>query len=50
MMRELERFWNDETGAEFVEWAVVVIMLLAPQGIVGLVRDLRRTGRPRQGA
>jgi branched-chain amino acid transport system permease protein len=29
---------------------LVVIMLLAPQGIVGLVRDLRRTGRPRQGA
>jgi Flp pilus assembly pilin Flp len=28
MMRELKRFWNDEQGAEFVEWAVVVIILL----------------------
>lgn len=28
MLRELKRFWNDEQGAEFVEWAVVVIILL----------------------
>jgi Flp pilus assembly pilin Flp len=28
MMRDLKRFWNDEQGAEFVEWAVVVIILL----------------------
>jgi len=28
MMRELEKLWKDESGAEFVEWAVVVIILL----------------------
>jgi Flp pilus assembly pilin Flp len=28
MLGELKRFWNDEQGAEFVEWAVVVIILL----------------------
>ena len=27
-MAQLRRFWNDESGAEFVEWAVVVIILL----------------------
>jgi Flp pilus assembly pilin Flp len=27
-MKEVMRFWNDEQGAEFVEWAVVVIILL----------------------
>ena len=34
MMRELERFWSDESGAEFVEWAVVVIILLVAAVVV----------------
>ena len=28
MMRELKRFWQDESGPELVEWAVVTIILL----------------------
>lgn len=28
MFGELKTFWQDESGAEFVEWAVVVIILL----------------------
>ena len=27
-MSMLNRFWNDETGPELVEWAVVTIILL----------------------
>jgi len=34
MMKELERFWKDESGAEFVEWAVVVIILLVAAVVV----------------
>jgi Flp pilus assembly pilin Flp len=28
MTRELKRFWQDESGPELVEWAVVTIILL----------------------
>jgi Flp pilus assembly pilin Flp len=28
MIRTLNRFWNDESGPELVEWAVVTIILL----------------------
>ena len=28
MMHELKRFWQDESGPELVEWAVVTIILL----------------------
>ena len=28
MIRELKRFWQDESGPELVEWAVVTIILL----------------------
>lgn len=28
MVRELQRFLDDEAGAEFVEWAVIAIVLL----------------------
>ncbi len=34
MIRELQRFWGDESGAEFVEWAVVVIILLVAAVVV----------------
>jgi len=34
MKKELERFWKDESGAEFVEWAVVVIILLVAAVVV----------------
>lgn len=28
MIHELKRFWQDESGPELVEWAVVTIILL----------------------
>ena len=28
MLRELQRFLKDEAGAEFVEWAVIAVILL----------------------
>ena len=28
MIHTLQRFWNDESGPELVEWAVVTIILL----------------------
>jgi Flp pilus assembly pilin Flp len=28
MIRELKQFWQDESGPELVEWAVVTIILL----------------------
>ncbi|MCE7937192.1 hypothetical protein DCC79_00085 [bacterium] len=28
MVNSLKRFWNDESGPELVEWAVVTIILL----------------------
>jgi Flp pilus assembly pilin Flp len=28
MIQELRSFWQDEAGSEFVEWAVVTIVLL----------------------
>ncbi len=28
MIRNIKRFWNDESGPELVEWAVVTIILL----------------------
>lgn len=28
MFKNLQAFWNDETGPELVEWAVVTIILL----------------------
>lgn len=34
MLGELRTFWNDEQGAEFVEWAVVVIILLVAAVVV----------------
>jgi Flp pilus assembly pilin Flp len=34
MNRALKTFWNDESGAEFVEWAVVVIILLVAAVVV----------------
>ncbi|MGD2176515.1 MAG: Flp family type IVb pilin [Anaerolineae bacterium] len=34
MLGELKTFWNDEQGAEFVEWAVVVIILLVAAVVV----------------
>ncbi|MGD9029281.1 MAG: hypothetical protein PVG25_05670 [Anaerolineae bacterium] len=34
MLEELRTFWSDEQGAEFVEWAVVVIILLVAAVIV----------------
>lgn len=34
MIHELRSFWQDETGAEFVEWAVVTIILLSATVLV----------------
>ena len=34
MIRELRSFWQDEAGAEFVEWAVVTSILLAATALV----------------
>jgi len=40
MMRELRRFWTDESGPELIEWAaVVVILLLATILILGAIGD-----------
>jgi Flp pilus assembly pilin Flp len=37
----IKRFWNDEAGAEMVEWAVVTIILLtATVWILMALRDL----------
>jgi Flp pilus assembly pilin Flp len=38
MVRDWRRFWDDEAGAELVEWAVVaVIVLLTTVGVVYLI-------------
>jgi len=38
MVRHWRRFWDDEAGAELVEWAVVaVIVLLTTVGVVYLI-------------
>ena len=38
MVREGRRFWDDEAGAELVEWAVVaVIVLLTTVGVIYLI-------------
>jgi len=34
MIRELRSFWQDEAGAEFVEWAVVTVILLSATVLV----------------
>lgn len=34
MIKELQRFWRDETGPELVEWAVVTLVLLAATVVV----------------
>lgn len=34
MIEELRSFWEDETGPELVEWAVVTIVLLAATVVV----------------
>lgn len=40
MIRELKRFWQDESGPELVEWAVVtVILILATYVILGQIGD-----------
>jgi Flp pilus assembly pilin Flp len=33
-MREFRSFWQDEAGAEMVEWAVVTVVLLAATAVV----------------
>jgi Flp pilus assembly pilin Flp len=38
MIRELKKFWQDESGPELVEWAVVTIILLV--AAVGLYRTI----------
>jgi len=32
--QELRSFWQDEAGSEFVEWAVVTIILLSATAVV----------------
>jgi len=40
MLRELKRFWKDESGPELVEWAVVtVILILATVAILSSIGD-----------
>ena len=34
VMREFRSFWQDEDGAEMVEWAVVTVVLLAATAVV----------------
>ena len=34
MIRELRSFWQDEAGTEFVEWAVLTVILLAATVVV----------------
>ena len=34
VIRELQSFWQDETGTEFVEWAVLAVILLAATVVV----------------
>lgn len=41
MIPTIKRFWEDERGAEMVEWAVVTIILLAATvGVLIALRDL----------
>ena len=40
MLRELQRFYKDESGPELVEWAVVLlILILATFAILKLIGD-----------
>lgn len=41
MMRDkIQRFWEDESGPEMVEWAVVtIILLVATMPVIMLLRD-----------
>lgn len=41
MNQTVHRFWNDENGAEMVEWAVVtIILLVATVPVLIELRDL----------
>lgn len=40
MTKSIQRFWQDEGGAEMVEWAVVtVVLLVATTPVLLLLRD-----------
>ncbi|HQZ70671.1 MAG: Flp family type IVb pilin [Anaerolineae bacterium] len=40
MTKSIQRFWQDENGAEMVEWAIVtVVLLVATTPVLLLLRD-----------
>jgi Flp pilus assembly pilin Flp len=44
MLRELQRFYKDESGPELVEWAIVtLILILATFAILQLIGDELKT-------